>query len=354
MDTTSLVDAQIVKIKKLTSENEDIFAEKHQLVEELSRKNQLLFQKERDAEKFGDQEKELKALLVDAQLQQSQSILAEKNTRRILEIETGNCIERICGFGSVVGDEIVESALDAAGMGHSVDAIKNQSTMALIVLLSKVSKMSMQIIFIPVLWENHSNKLKWKHLQKWKSVSKSSSRSTHLYLFHNARSLRSLKMRSFASWRNTLRVSKRLFFMQKDRERKVAQAVFGSFFSICAITTRGRSTSLRLFYLINLRCIRHHFISWNVVAKRALLWYKQVLIKFGIKKRARLMLVSLTQWQSLSLHAKVAKKVCVSWKLKLKVLLCSNLSENLLHYQSHLSRNPFSPCGFVLAVIVAS
>ena len=109
----------------LSSENENILAEKHIIVEELSCKTQLLFQKDRDAEKLLDQQKQLKVSLDELQLQQSHCILAEKNSRRMIEIEIDNCIEGICGFGSVIGDELVEGALDAAGVGHSLGSIKN-------------------------------------------------------------------------------------------------------------------------------------------------------------------------------------------------------------------------------------
>ena len=176
-DTASLVDAQIVKIKLLSSENENILAEKHILVEQLSNQTQLIFQKDRNSERLADQEKQLKGSLDDMQLQQSQLVLAERNARRMIEIEIDNCIERICGFGTVTGDELVEGALDAAGVGHSLGAIKDQSTMILIGLMSKLSKMSVRMSFIPILWEHHASRQKWKRLQKWKEFSKSSCRT---------------------------------------------------------------------------------------------------------------------------------------------------------------------------------
>jgi hypothetical protein len=254
------------------------------------------------------------------QLQQSQFILAEKNARRMIENEIDNCIERICGFGTLIGDELVEGALDAAGVGHSLGAIKDQSTMILIALLAKLSKMSVRMSCVPILWEHHGNRQKWRCIQKWKAFSKTSSRATHLYLFQSTRSLRAMKSHVFASWKHYLRINKRLYFMQKEKERKTTHAVFASFAGISAHKARANKTAARLCRTLHLRIIRHIFVCWAIVTKRAMILQKQTLIKAGVQNNSKLTAVSYAQWHLATLQRKNVQKLCCTWNGKLKVL----------------------------------
>jgi hypothetical protein len=323
LDTTSLIDAQIIKIKMLSSENESILAEKHILVEELSCKAQIIFQKDRDAEKLADQEKQLKNSLDDMQLQQSQFILAEKNARRMIEIEIDNCIERICGFGTATGDELVEGALDAAGVGQSLGAIKDHSTMTSIGLMSKLSKMSVRMSCILILWEHHGNKQKCKWFHKWKTFSKYCCHSTHLCSFQNTRSQRTMKMHGFTAWKNCLRISKRLYFMQKNKDRKITIVVFTSFTRVLNLLAQAKVTAERLSQFVHCRILRHHFVCWAIVIKRSLILNKQTLNKAGSRKKERFIVHSFTKWHVFTVRGKSVKKLCCSWNLNFKVLTCT-------------------------------
>ncbi len=319
MDTASLVDAQIVKIKLLSSENENILAEKHILVEQLSNQTQLIFQKDRNSERLADQEKQLKGSLDDMQLQQSQLVLAERNARRMIEIEIDNCIERICGFGTVTGDELVEGALDAAGVGHSLGAIKDQSTMILIGLMSKLSKMSVRMSFIPILWEHHASKQKWKRLQKWKQFSKSSCRTTHLYSIQATRTMRAIKLFCLAVWKNSLRINKRLYFKQQEKERKISHFVFSSFKTICNVLSQARVTASRRNQAVLVRIMRHFFACWSMVTKGALLIQRQISVKARTKTVSKLVADSFTKWYLFTSRRKLFKKMCCTRSCKLKV-----------------------------------
>ena len=356
LDTKSLVDAQSAKIKMLSSENEDIFAEKQRLVEELSCKTQLLFQKDRFVEKLSDQEKQLKDSLDVVQMQQSQSILAEKNARRMIEIEIDNCIERICGFGTVVGDELVEGALDAAGVGHSLGAIKDQPNMILIGLMSKLSKMSVRMSFVPILWEHNGIKQKWKCLQKWKAFSKSSSYVSHLYSFQSASSLRAMKLHCFSSWKNSLRIIKRLYFIQKEKDRKALQTVFVSLSTVVTLLAKSRVAAGLFFQSVNRRFIKHYYTCWAIVTKRALLVQKQTSLKVGTQKVSRCMAVSFSKWSFFTALRKFGTKLCSARNFKLKVgsLQIPILPKLPLNIHSPLSRNQFLPHGSVSAMISAS
>ena len=354
MDTASLVDAQIVKIKLLSSENENILAEKHILVEQLSNQTQLIFQKDRNSERLADQEKQLKGSLDDMQLQQSQLVLAERNARRMIEIEIDNCIERICGFGTVTGDELVEGALDAAGVGHSLGAIKDQSTMILIGLMSKLSKMSVRMSFIPILWEHHASKQKWKRLQKWKQFSKSSCRTTHLYSIQATRTMRAIKLFCLAVWKNSLRINKRLYFKQQEKERKISHFVFSSFKTICNVLSQARVTASRRNQAVLVRIMRHFFACWSMVTKGALLIQRQISVKARTKTVSKLVAVSFTKWYMFTSRRKLFKKMCCTRSCKLKVLpYYHNHSHGLLIYPLTF-RSPYFLYGSAFAVTITS
>ncbi len=285
----------------------------------MSSQTQLLFQKDRDIEKLENQEKQLKVSLDDMQMQQSQCILAERNARRMIEIEIDNFIERICGFGNVIGDELVESALDAAGIGNSLGAIKDQSTMILIGLMSKISKMSVRTSFIPILWEYHANKQKWKRLQKWKEFSKYRSRATHLYLFQTAKTLRATKFCSFAFWKNSVRINKRLYFMQKEKGRRLLSSVFSSFNSMCSAIAFARLTAARLFQSNHFRIMRHFLFCWAIVTKSSIVMQRQILLKTRSQKVSKLVAVSFSKWHFFKGRQKFSKKIYCFWTFKLKV-----------------------------------
>jgi len=302
-----------------SSENENIYAEKHHLVEELSCKTQLLYQKDRVVDKLSDQEKQLNDLLAVVQMQQSQSVLAEKNARRMIEIEIDNCIERICGFGTVIGDELVEGALDAAGVGHSLGAIKDQPNMILIGLMSKLAKMSVRMSFIPILWEHNGNKQKWKCLQRWKAFSKSSSHISHRFSFQSARSLRAVKMNSFTSWKNSLRIIKRLYCIQNGKERKVLHLVFVALSSVVALLSKARIAAGQHFQAANRRFIKHYYICWTIVTKRALILQKQTWLKVASQKVSRCMTFSFSKWNLYTVQRKFGAKLCSAWNIRLKV-----------------------------------
>lgn len=354
LDTSSLVDAQIIKIKMLSSENENILAEKHIIVEELSCKTQLLFQKDRDAEKLLDQQKQLKVSLDELQLQQSHCILAEKNSRRMIEIEIDNCIERICGFGSVIGDELVEGALDAAGVGHSLGSIKDQPTMILIGLMSKLSKMNIRMTFIPILWEHHGNKLKWKCLQKWKSFYKSSSRAAHLYSFQNIKSLRARKAICFASWKASLRISKRLYFMQKEKDQKLLHAVFTSFVAVFNVLTKAQENAARLSQSFHIRMTRHYFLCWAIVIKQAVIFQKQTLRKAGALKTSNFLASSLIHWHVFAQKRKFSRKFCCALNFKLKVSSSTHIIHSIVINNLFSIRNRCCLHGKLFVVTVAS
>jgi hypothetical protein len=338
VDTASLVDAQIVKIKLLSSENENILAEKHILVEQLSNQTQLIFQKDRNSERLADQEKQLKGSLDDMQLQQSQLVLAERNARRMIEIEIDNCIERICGFGTVTGDELVEGALDAAGVGHSLGAIKDQSTMILIGLMSKLSKMSVRMSFIPILWEHHASKQKWKRLQKWKQFSKSSCRTTHLYSIQATRTMRAIKLFCLAVWKNSLRINKRLYFKQQETERKISHFVFSSYKTICNVLSQARVTASRRNQAVLVSITRHFFVCWSMATTGALLIQRHFSVKARTKTVSKLVADSFTKWYLFTSRRKLFKKMCCTRSCILKVLpslftLTSNLPS---HFQKSI------------------
>ncbi len=318
-DTASLVDAQIIKIKLLTSENGNILAEKHLLVEQLSSHTQLLFQKDRDIEKLADQEKQLKVYLDDMQIHQSQCVLAERNARRMIEIEIDNCIERICGFGTVIGDELVECALDAAGVRNSLGAIKDQPTMILIGLMSKISKMSVRMSFIPILWEHHASKQKWKRLQKWKEFFKIRSRATHLHSIQTTRTLRAIQLCCFASWKILFRVKKRLFFMHKEKERRMLFSAFFSFNSVCSAIASARATAARRFHSNHIKIMNHFFTCWTIVTKSAFLTQRQILLRIASQKVSKNVTLSFNKWYFVTGRQKCFQKMCCSSKFKLKV-----------------------------------
>jgi hypothetical protein len=240
----------------------------------------------------------------------------------MIEIEIDNCIERICTFGTVTGDELVEGALDAAGVGHSLGAIKDQSTMTLIGLLAKLSKMSVRMSCIPILWEHHSNKQKMKCFKQWRALSKNSSRATHLYLFQSARSLRAMKLCAFASWKNCLRVSKRLYFMQKEKERKTTHAVFAALTGVFVLLAQAKESAASLCRSVHLKISRHYFVCWAIVAKRATLLQKQSMLKARTLKNSRFIAVSFNQWHLITARRRFVKKLYCSRNGKLKVLAC--------------------------------
>ena len=174
--------------------------------------------------------------------------------------------------------------------------------------------------FIPILWEHHASRQKWKRLQKWKEFSKSSCRTTHLYSIQATRTMRAIKLFCLAVWKNSLRINKRLYFKQQEKERKISHFVFSSFKTICNVLSQARVTASRRNQAVLVRIMRHFFACWSMVTKGALLIQRQISVKARTKTVSKLVADSFTKWYLFTSRRKLFKKMCCTRSCKLKVL----------------------------------